>query len=181
MVLLFALSFSMVIIITSVFFRFPIFIPTPWVTAILYIYIAPVFLYSLSAFVRPSLVIAICIPSLAIAEILWSVVYGSAGELMVNVILSVNTWGVGCLLISFLRKRNEILAMITGSIWSFFGVIIPASIYYGLVLNWSILYMVAFSLFTMLFNIALVPVALILNYLLRQNSRFRELEKILSG
>jgi hypothetical protein len=116
---------------------------------------------------------------LVLGEILWTSVYGSAGELFLNVIIALNAWGIGCLLISFFRKRNIGLAMFTGGAWSFFGLIIPTIIYYDVILNWNVLYMIAYSIFSMAFNLALIPAALLLNYIIRRSLRIRNLEELL--
>lgn len=172
-------SYLVLIVISSVFFRAAIYIPTPWVTAVLYLHLAPVFLYSMSAMARPWVVVAICFPSLVIGEVFWTIVYGSAGELLFNVAVALNAWGIGCLLISFLRKRNTGLAMLVGGAWSFFGFLVPTIIYYGMILNWSALYMVAYSLFSMVFNLVLIPAALALNYMIQSIFKANSLEELI--
>ncbi|MFW9832207.1 MAG: hypothetical protein ACFFD8_10585 [Candidatus Thorarchaeota archaeon] len=176
---LISLGFVVLIVVSSVFFRIAIYIPTPWITAVLYLYMAPIFLYSISAMARPWMVVAICFPSLVLGEILWTSVYGSAGELLLNVIIALNAWGIGCLLISFFRKRNIGLAMFTGGAWSFFGLIVPTIIYYNVILNWNVFYMIAYSLFSMALNLALIPVAYSLNYVIRRQFRLQDLEELI--
>jgi hypothetical protein len=177
---LICLGYLVLIVVSSVFFRIAIYIPTPWVTAVLYLYIAPIFLYSISAMVRPWAVVVVCFPSLAIGEALWTVVYGSAGELPLNLIIALNAWGIGCLLISFLRKRNDVLAMVIGGAWSFFGFLVPTIIYYDAILNWNVLYIIAYSLFSMAFNLALIPAALVLNHVIRRSLKVKDLEELFS-
>ncbi len=173
-------SYLALIVVSSVFFRVAIYIPTPWITAVLYLYMAPIFLYSLSAMVRPWIVVVVSFPSLAIGEALWTIIYGSAGEILPNLILALNVWGIGCLLISFLRKRNNVLAMFTGGAWSFFGFLLPTIIYYNVILNWNALYIIAYSLFSMVFNLVLIPAALVLNYIIRRSFKVKDLEELIS-
>ncbi len=176
---LIAALFSILIVISSSFLRIPFLIPTPWITGVLFLYLAPIFLYSFSAMVRPWLVLAICIPSLCLGELLWCIVYGCAGELLVYVIITLDTWGIGCILISFLRNRNEIIALLVGGLWSFPGLLVPTYIYYSLVLNWNSLYPVAIALLTMIFNMIIVPASFALNYVLRKALRIHYLDELL--
>ena len=161
------------------FVRVPVQIPTPWATAILYLYFAPIVHYSLSALLRPWVVASLSFPALALGEVLWFSLYGSGGELLVNEILALNAWGIGCLFISVLQNRNLILALSVGAIWSFVGVLVPAAIYYSLVLHWSVLYMVAYSLFVMVFNLVLVPPSLLVVLTLRRALGVKSLEELL--
>jgi len=167
------------IVILSVFFRIPVMIPTPWTTAIYYVYLAPILLYSFSIMVRPWMVVSICIPSLVIGEVLWSILYGTGGELLLNVILALTGWGLGCLLISLLRNKNMLLVLSLGALWSFLGILLPTAIYYNAILHWNLLYMVAYSLFSMIFNIILVLPALVLVYVLRRKLKVQNLEGLL--
>ena len=176
---LIVILFLMLSILLSAFFPVPVPIPTPWTTAILYMYFAPVVLYSLSALVRPWIVVSLCLPALILGEILWCGLYGSGGELLINVILAVDAWGIGCLLISVLRKRNLVLVLSVGALWSFIGILVPATIYYSVVLHWSALYMIAYSLFVMIFNLVLVPPALVIVFALRKALGVRSLEELL--
>jgi hypothetical protein len=177
---LICLGYLVLIVVSSVFFRIAIYIPTPWVTAVLYLYMAPIFLYSISAMVRPWAVVVVCFPSLAIGEALWTVVYGSAGELPLNLIIALNAWGIGCLLISFLRKRNDILAMAIGGAWSLFGFLVPTIIYYNVILSWNALYVIAYSVFSLVFNLVLIPAALLLNHIMRRSFKVKDLEDLIS-
>jgi len=165
-------------VILSVFFRIPIMIPTPWTTAIYYLYFAPILLYSFSFMVRPWIVTSICFPALVLGEVLWSILYGTGGELLVNVILALNGWGLACLLISILRNKNMLLVLPIGALWSFIGVLIPTAIYYEAILHWNLLYMVAYSLFSMIFNLILVPPAMVLVYTLRRILNVQNLQEL---
>ncbi len=173
------MAFSVSIIVFSVFPRFPILIPTPWITGVIYLYLAPIFLYSFSTMVQPWKVAAICFPALCLGELLWCVIYGSAGELLVYVVITLNTWGIGCLLISFLRNRKETVALLVGGLWVFIGLLIPTTIYYSVILNWNPLYMVAISLLTMVLNLLVIPVSIGLNYILRKALKIQNLEDLL--
>jgi hypothetical protein len=83
------------------------------------------------------------------------------------------------MLISLLKKRNELKAMIIGGLWYFAGLLIPTAIYYSEILNWNILYMVIYSLIAMIFNLTLIPLSLILNRLLRGVLKVEYLEELL--
>lgn len=172
-------SYLVLIAISSVFFRVAIYIPTPWITAVLYLYLAPIFLYSIGAMARPWMVLVVCFPGLVAGEVLWTIVYGSAGELLFNVAVALNTWGIGCLLISLLRKRNTGVAMFAGGAWSFFGVLVPTIIYYALVLSWSVLYMLAYSLLSMALNLVLIPAALVLNHVVLRRFKVNDFEDLI--
>jgi hypothetical protein len=104
--------------------------------------------------------------------------YGTGGELLVNVILALNGWGFACLLISILRNKSMPLVLPLGALWSFVGILIPTAIYYDAILHWNLLYMVAYSLFSMIFNLILVPPALVLVYLLRRTLNVQNLEEL---
>ncbi|MFX0092034.1 MAG: hypothetical protein ACFFBD_09760, partial [Candidatus Hodarchaeota archaeon] len=171
--------FSALIVLSSVFLRIPISIPTTWITVVAFIYLSPIFLYSISTMVRPWIVIVICFPSLVLGEWLWCGVYGCAGELPVNVIFVLSSWGIGCFLISLFRSRNEIVAMLIGGLWGFPGLLIPALGYYGLILNWNPLYIVVYSLLSMIFNLVFIPVSLLLNRLLRRILKVQYLDELL--
>jgi hypothetical protein len=165
-------------VILTTFFRIPILIPTPWTTAIYYLYLAPILLYSFSFMVRPWIVISLCFPALVLGEVLWSILYGTGGELLVNMILALNGWGLGCLLISILRNKNMLLVLSVGAFWSFIGILIPTAINYVIILHWNLLYMIAYSLFSMIFNLILVPPALILVYILQRTLKVQNLEEL---
>lgn len=165
-------------IILSIFFPIPILIPTPWTTAIYFLYLAPILLYAVSYMVRPLIVFSLCFPALVLSEVLWSIIYGTGGELLLNVILALNGWGLGCLLISVLRNKNMLLALPVGALWSFIGILIPTAIYYEAILHWNLLYMVAYSLFSMIFNLILVPPALVLVFALRRTLKVKNLEEL---
>jgi hypothetical protein len=165
-------------VILSIFFRIPILIPTPWTTAIYYLYLAPILLYSFSVMVRPWIVMSLCFPALVLGEVLWCILYGTGGELLINVILALNGWGLGCLLISILRNKNILLVLPFGALWSFIGILIPTAIYYEVILHWNLLYMVAYSLFSMIFNLILVPPALVLVYTIRKTLKVQNLEEL---
>jgi hypothetical protein len=154
-------------------------IPTTWITGVFLIYLAPIFLYTICTMLRSLLSITISISSIVLGELLWSVVYGCMGELLVYVIVSLSSWGIACLLISLLRKRNELGAMIIGGMWCFAGLLIPTAIYYSEILSWNILYMVIYSLVAMVFNLLLIPLSLILNRLLRGALKVEYLEELL--
>ncbi|MFX1577260.1 MAG: hypothetical protein ACFFCF_08795 [Promethearchaeota archaeon] len=158
-----ALLYAFSILATSTFLRLPILIPTQWVSVVFFVLITPIFLYSFSAMVRPLMVIAICFPSLALGELLWCALFGCGGELLVNLIFTFSTWGIACLLISLLRTRNELLAMFTGGLWTFLGLLVPATIYYAFILDWSALYMIVYALLAMSVHVVLIPFAFILN------------------
>jgi len=165
-------------IVLSVFFPIPILIPTPWTTAIYFLYLAPILLYAFSYMVRPLIVLSICFPALVLSEVLWSIIYGTGGELLLNVILALNGWGLGCLVISVLRNKNMLLALPVGALWSFIGILIPTAIYYEAILHWNLLYMLAYSLFSMIFNLILVPPALVLVYAVRRKLKVKNLEDL---
>ena len=166
-------------VLGSVFLRISITIPTTWVTGVFLIYLAPIFLYTICTMLRSLLSITISISSIVLGELLWSIVYGCTGELLVYVIVSLSSWGTACLLISLLGKRNELGAMIIGGLWYFLGLLIPTAIYYSEVLSWNILYMVIYSLVAMVFNLLLIPLSLILNRLLRGVLKVEYLEELL--
>ena len=172
-------TLSVLAIIFSVFFRVPILIPTPWITAIVYVYMAPIFLYAISALVRPWLAAAICLPCLILGEILWSMVYGSAGELLLNVIMALNVRGIGCLLISIFRERGPVLAMLLGGVWGFVGYLVPATVYYTVMLSWSGFYMIAYSVLSTLVGLILIPAALLVFYVIQNRFKIRDLEVLL--
>jgi len=71
-----------------------------------------------------------------------------------------------------------LLALPVGALWSFIGILIPTVIYYEAILHWNLLYMVAYSLFSMIFNLALVPPALVLVYALRRTLKVKNLEEL---
>jgi len=175
---LIATIYSALIVIFSVFLRFPILIPTPWITGVIFLYLAPILLYSFSIMFRPWMVVAICFPSICLGELLWCVVYGCAGELLVYVIITLNSWGISCLLISLLRNRTEVIAMLIGNLWGFLGLLIPAFIYYTMILNWNPLYIVAISLLTMILNLVIIPASLALNLLLRKALKIQHLDEL---
>ncbi len=158
------IALSALSVIFSIYFRMPIYIPTPWITAVLYLYFAPIFLYSMSVLFRPSTVLAICIPCSILGEILWDLLYGSGGELLLNVVLAVSVWGLGCMFTSLLRNRGYALAMVIGGSWGVFGRLIPTVVYYNLILNWNVFYIIAYSLLSTIFSLVLIPAALILSY-----------------
>ena len=166
-------------VLGSVFLRISITIPTTWVTGVFLIYLAPIFLYTICIMLRSLLSITISISSIVLGELLWSIVYGCTGELLVYVIVSLSSWGTACLLISLLGKRNELGAMIIGGLWYFLGLLIPTAIYYSEILSWNILYMVIYSLVAMVFNLLLIPLSLILNRLLRGVLKVEYLEELL--
>ena len=176
---LIATIYFTLIVVLSAFPRFPILIPTPWITGVIFLYFAPIFLYSISVMVRPWMIVAICVPSLCLGELLWCVVYGCAGELIVYVIIALTSWGIGCILISMLRNRNEVVAMLIGVIWGFLGLLIPSLIYYAMILYWNPLYMIAISLLTTVLNLVAVPVSLALNHALRRVLNIKHLEELL--
>ncbi|MFX0067101.1 MAG: hypothetical protein ACFFC7_33640 [Candidatus Hermodarchaeota archaeon] len=178
--ILIASGFFVLIIISSTLLRIPILIPTHWVSVVFFLYVTPIFLYSLSTMVRPWITLAIGYPSLALGELLWCGLYGCAGELPLNVIITFSTWGIGCLLISLLRKKNELVAMLIGALWGFIGLLVPTVIYYALILNWSPLYMVAYSLISTVFNLIFIPVSLLLNLLMRRMLEVQHLDELLS-
>jgi len=60
---LFVSVFLIGAIILSIFFPIPILIPTPWTTAIYFLYLAPILLYSFSYMVRPLIVLSLCFPA----------------------------------------------------------------------------------------------------------------------
>ncbi|MGY5879433.1 MAG: hypothetical protein RTV31_04235 [Candidatus Thorarchaeota archaeon] len=179
MFILIAATYSILIVVFSVFLRIPVLIPTPWITGIIFLYLAPVLLYSLSIMIRPWMVMAICFPIICLGELLWCIVYGSAGELLVYVVISLNSWGIGCLLISLLRNRNEAIAMLIGGLWVFPGLLVPTHIYYTLILNWNPLYMVAIALVTMVLNLIVIPASLALNLVLRKALKIQHLDDLL--
>ena len=170
--------FITAIAILSSFFAIPILIPTPWTTAIYYLFLAPILLYAFSFMVRPWVVISLCFPALVLSEVLWSLFYGTGGELLLNVILALNGWGLACLIISVLRSRNMLLVLPIGALWSFIGILIPTAIYYEAILHWNLIYMVAYSLFSMIFNLVLVLPALVLVYALRRTLKVQFLEDL---
>jgi hypothetical protein len=129
--------------------------------------------------VRPWLVIGICFPTLALSELLWCGVYGCGGELAVNTVVTFCSWGIACLIISVLRSHHGIIAMLIGGFWTFLGLLIPTTIYYALILDWSALYMVIYALLTMGFNLALIPIALVLNYALRNLLHVHYIDELL--
>ncbi|MFX1253860.1 MAG: hypothetical protein ACFFCZ_19775 [Promethearchaeota archaeon] len=178
--ILIALGFFVLIILSTTLLRIPIVIPTHWVSVVFFLYVTPIFLYSLSTMVRSWIALAIVFPSLALGELLWCGLYGCAGELPLNVIITFSTWGIGCLLISLLRKKNELVAMLTGALWGFIGLLVPALIYYALILNWSPLYMVVYSLISTVFNLVFIPVSLLLNLLIRRMLKVQHLDELLS-
>ncbi|MFW9832114.1 MAG: hypothetical protein ACFFD8_10115 [Candidatus Thorarchaeota archaeon] len=174
-----AAFYVMLILLSSTFLRIPLLIPTQWVSVVFFVLITPIFLYSLSVMVRPWLVITITFPSLAFSELLWCGVYGCGGELGVNLALAFSSWGIASLIISFLRTKNEIIAMVIGGFWTFLGLLLPATIYYALILNWNALYMVIYALLTMSQNLMLIPLALLLNYSLRKLLHIQYLDELL--
>jgi hypothetical protein len=121
---------------------------------------------------------SICFPALVLGEVLWSILYGTGGELLVNVILALNGWGLACLLISILRNKSMLLVLPVGALWSFIGILIPTAIYYETILHWNLLYMVAYSLFSMFFNLILVPPSLVLVHVLRRTLKVQNLAEL---
>lgn len=166
--LIVASIYVVLIVLSSAIGRLPILIPTQWVSVVVFILFTPIFLYSISSMLRPWLVIAIGFPSLALGELLFCGIYGCGGELTINLVLTLSSWGIASLLISLLRTKNAIIAMLIGGLWTFLGLLIPAIIYYTLILNWSALYMIIYALITMTLNLILMPFALLLNYALRR-------------
>jgi len=71
-----------------------------------------------------------------------------------------------------------LLALSVGALWSFIGILIPTAIYYESILHWNLLYMVAYSLFSMIFNLILVPPALVLVFALRRTLKVKNLEEL---
>lgn len=172
-------TYFMLIVMFSVFLRIPVYIPTQWVTGVVFFYLAPILLYSFSTLARPWVVLAICIPSICLGELLWCAIYGCAGELFMNVMIALNSWGVGCLLISLFRNRGETMAMLFGALWSFLGMLLPSLMYYSVVLTWNPLYIVAVSLFTMILNLVVVPISLLLNHIFRRGLTVTQLDDML--
>lgn len=177
--ILVAVVFALLIVLSSTFLRIPILIPTQWVSVVFFLYLTPIFLYSLGTMSRPLFTLTIVFPSLALGELLWCVIYGCAGELPLNVILAISTWGVGSLLISLLREKNEVVAMCIGALWGLIGLLIPTLIYYALILDWSPLYMIIYALLSTGFNLVFIPVSLLLNRILRKTLRVRYLDDLL--
>jgi hypothetical protein len=70
--------------------------------------------------------------------------------------------------------------MLSGGLWTFLGLLIPSTIYYTFILSWSALYMVIYALLTTAFNLALLPLALLLNYTFRRLLHSHYFEELLS-
>ncbi len=177
--LIVASIYVVLIVLSSAIGRLPILIPTQWVSVVVFILFTPIFLYSISSMLRPWLVIAIGFPSLALGELLFCGIYGCGGELTINLVLTLSSWGMASLIISRLRTKNAIIAMLIGGLWTFLGLLIPAISYYTLILNWSALYMIIYALITMTLNLILIPFALLLNHALRRVLHVQYIDELL--
>jgi hypothetical protein len=133
----------------------------------LHVYITAVIIFSIGILFRPSIASIIGLIGLITGEIVFCLLFQCGGELWFNMALSVFSFGVTIPLISVLRKKNEVLAMILGACWLFPGFYIPMNIYFGGFLNFGESNVFLLSLANFTLNIILIPFALLLTKGLR--------------
>ncbi|MEJ2251295.1 MAG: hypothetical protein P8Y70_14885 [Candidatus Lokiarchaeota archaeon] len=176
---LFMSFWIVLVIIFSMFVKIPFLLDTPWITVMLYIPLTPLLILSLSIMFRPSLTFLIIFLGLTLGEILFCGIFGCSGEFPFFLASKLVSQGGGAMISSFIRKKNEILALILGALWMFIGLFIFAYTYYVIILNWGSEYILIYSLLFGGFYLFSIPLALLLNKIYRIILKVKYLEDLI--
>ncbi|MFX0125997.1 MAG: hypothetical protein ACFFAE_20420, partial [Candidatus Hodarchaeota archaeon] len=165
--LLFITIFGGLILILKIF---PIPIPFRLITDLesyWQVYITAIIIFSIGILFRPSIASIIGLIGLITGEIVFCLLFQCGGELWFNLALSLCSFGITIPLISLLRKKNEVLAMILGACWLFPGFYIPMNLYLEGIFNFGESNVLLISLVNFVLNFVLIPFALLLTKGLR--------------
>lgn len=175
------LIFVSLLILFWTFLRIP-FILNSYLTynLIFYLNLASILVFTIGIMFDSWESLFICTLGSVIGEWCFCLIHGCGEETPVFLIFMVLSPGLSGMLISVLRKnlrnnfKNEIIAMIIGGIWQYVGLMIGAFFWYFFVLDYThIIVLVAYPLFSTIFDLFLIPVSLILNEILRRAFKFR--------
>lgn len=169
----------MLLILFSIFIKIHFLLDTPWITVMIYIFFTPLLIYSISIMFRPAFVFIIIFLGLTLGEILFCIIYGCGGEFPFYLISRLLSQGAAALIISSIRKKNEVLAMISGGIWMFIGLFLISYIYYVLILNWGSDYIIIYSILFGGINFAFIPLSILINKILRIVFKVKYLEDLI--
>jgi hypothetical protein len=173
------LLWNILLVIFSIFIKIPFLLDTPWVTVMIYVPFTPVLLYSLGIMFRPSITFFIVFFGLTFGEIIFCLIFGCGGEFLFFLLKNLLSQGLGSMVCSFFRKKNEFIALILGGLWMFFGLFFTSYIYYVLILNWGDDYIIVYSLIFGGFYLLFIPLSILLNVIFRKMLRIRYLEDLI--
>ena len=145
----------------------------------LHVYMTAIIIFSIGILFRPSIASIIGLIGLITGDIVFCLLFQCGGELWFNIAVSVFSFGVTSPLISLLRKKNEVLAMILGACWLFLGFYIPMNIYFEGFLNFGESNVFLISLINFVLNIIFIPFALLLTKGLRTIFRTNYLDDLI--
>ncbi|MFW9998072.1 MAG: hypothetical protein ACFFD4_38875 [Candidatus Odinarchaeota archaeon] len=129
---------------------------------------------------RPSIAFIISSTGLLAGEIIFWLLHGSSIiELPVYMILSLSSLGVATLAISAVRKKNTVLAMISGCILAFTGWYLVSSVYYNTIIHLGTEPLLLCLMLITAVNVILLPVAMVLNKGLETAFRVKYLDELI--
>lgn len=170
---------SALIIFFYLFVKISFLLDTPWLTVMVHVYFTPLLIYFIGIMFKPSLVFLIVFLGLTFGEIFKCAIFGCSGEFPLFLTSNLISQGGGALIVSMLRKKNELLAMFLGAIWMFLWLFITSFIYYSLILFWSSDYVIIYSLLFFVIYLAFIPFTLLLAKIIRLLFKVRYLESII--
>lgn len=145
---------------------------------VFYLNLGSIFIFSVGILFRPWVALFICMVGAVIGELFYCLIFGCGESLPAYLIIIAVSSGLAGGIISFLNQKidkgfvGEIIAMVIGGIWQYFGLVISAFIYYEALISgfrWQ-LYAVyfAYPLFSTIYDLFLIPISIILNFFIRK-------------
>ena len=171
-------SFILGMVIFRVFFQFSFSLTIIWKLRIS-INFAALLVYYVWIMFRPAVAFSIVSLGLLFGDGLYCLIYGCGGELPIYLAISLISYGGMVLIISFLRKKNILLPYFTGTVWYYFGFMLPSYIYYLVFYDAYAIMVFAGSLINTIIHVGFVPIAMLLIYLTRKYLKIRFFDEII--
>ena len=173
------LTFIILLVCFTSFLRIPFILNSELTyNLVFYLNLGAIIIFSVGILFRPWIALFICIVGAVIGELFYCIIFGCGESLPAYLIMITVSSGLAGGIISFLNQKidkgiiGEIIAMVIGGIWQYFGLVISAFIYYEVFISgfhWQ-LYAVyyAYPLFSTIYDLFLIPLSIILNFIIRK-------------
>ncbi len=167
------------ILVSTAFLGIPIPLSLYWITLTYYLYLAPIFIYTAAIMLKPWISFVTCTLGLVLGELILCVIFGCSNELPFYLFFALISRGIQVLIISLLRKRNEVVALVIGGLYEALGLLLVYFIYYRLVLYWIFDFVVIYALLSALLDLLFIPLSLILNLAIRKVFKLKYLDELI--
>ncbi len=171
--------FTGLVAFLSAFIKIPITLNLYWITLTYYLYFTPLLIYTIGIMFRSWIAFVMGTLGVILGEMIYCLAYGCSGELPYYLIFALVSRGAEVLLISLLRKKNELLAMLVGGLWVLIGLLLVYYLYYYRFLYWDLTFVILYAIISALLDLIFIPFSFLLNMALRKALNVKYLEELL--